>query len=175
VLKAQAAALAHKTEAGGVLLNIADEAALKAAWTKLYDNVGRHSPGLKLDGALVEKMSAKGLELVVGAKRDPQWGPVVLIGLGGILVEALGDVRLLPADLGEAAIIQELYKLKAAKVLDGCRGSPAVDVPAVAKVVSAIGRLMRTVPEIMEIDVNPLVAHARGQGVTALDALIVTK
>jgi len=175
VLKAQAAALAHKTEAGGVLLNIADEAALKAAWTKLYDNVGRHSPGLKLDGALVEKMSAKGLELVVGAKRDPQWGPVVLIGLGGILVEALGDVRLLPADLGEAAIIQELYKLKAAKVLDGFRGSPAVDVPAVAKAVSAIGRLMRTVPEIMEIDVNPLVAHARGQGVTALDALIVTK
>jgi len=99
----------------------------------------------------------------------------VLIGLGGILVEALGDVRLLPADLGEAAIIQELYKLKAAKVLDGFRGSPAVDVPAVAKAVSAIGRLMRTVPEIMEIDVNPLVAHARGQGVTALDALIVTK
>jgi acyl-CoA synthetase (NDP forming) len=175
VLKAQAAALAHKTEAGGVLLNIVDDAALKAAWTKLYDNVGRHSPGLKLDGALVERMSPKGLELVVGAKRDPQWGPIVLVGLGGILVEALGDVRLLPADLSEAGIVDELYELKAAKLLDGFRGTPAADVQAVAKVAAAIGRLMRTVPEIMEIDVNPLVAHARGQGVTALDALIVTK
>jgi acyl-CoA synthetase (NDP forming) len=174
-LKAQAAALAHKTEAGGVLLNIADEAALRAAWQKLHDNVGRAQPGLKLDGALAEKMSAKGLELVVGAKRDPQWGPIVLVGLGGILVEALGDVRLLPADLGEAAIVDELYKLKAAKLLDGFRGTPAVDVQAVARVVAAIGRLMRTNPEIVEIDVNPLVAHARGQGVTALDALIVTK
>jgi len=174
-LKAQAAALAHKTEAGGVLLNIADEAALRTAWQKLHDNVTRHQPGVKLDGALVEKMSARGLELVVGAKRDPHWGPVVLVGLGGILVEALGDVRLLPPDLGEAAIIDELYKLKAAKLLDGFRGMPAVDVKAVAGVVAAVGRLMRTNPDIVEIDVNPLVAHAKGQGVTALDALIVTR
>lgn len=173
VLKAQAAALAHKTEAGGVLLNIADEAALKAAWTKLYDNVGKHAPNIKLDGALVEKMSPKGLELVVGAKRDPKWGPIVLVGLGGILVEALGDVRLLPPDLPEDAIVAELHKLKAAKVLAGFRGQPPVDVKAVAKIASTIGRLMRTNPEIVEIDVNPVIAHANG--VTALDALIVTK
>jgi acyl-CoA synthetase (NDP forming) len=174
-MKAQAAALAHKTEAGGVLLNIADEAAVSAAWQKLHDNVGRHQPGLKLDGVLVEKMSARGLELVIGAKRDPEWGPVVLVGLGGIMVEALGDVRLLPADLPEPAIVEELYKLKAAKLLGPFRGAPAVDVEAVAKVAAAIGRLMRTVPQIMEIDVNPLIALAKGQGIIALDALIVTK
>jgi acetate---CoA ligase (ADP-forming) len=174
-MKAQAAALAHKTEAGGVLLNIADEAALRRAWQTLHDNVARAQPGLKLDGALVEKMSGRGLELVVGAKRDPQWGPVVLVGLGGILVEALGDVRLLPPDLSEASIVAELRKLKAAKLLDGFRGTPAVDVEAVARTAAAVGRLMQTVPEIMEIDINPLVAHARGQGATALDALIVTK
>ncbi len=174
-MKAQAAALAHKTEAGGVLLAIADEAALRTAWQKLHENVARAQPSLKLDGVLVEKMSAKGLELVVGAKRDPQWGPVVLVGLGGILVEALGDVRLLPADLSEAAIIGELQQLKAAKLLGGFRGSPPVDVDAVARVAAAVGRLMRTMPEIVEIDVNPLVAHARGQGATALDALIVTR
>lgn len=174
-MKAQAALLAHKTEAGGVILNIADEAALRAAWQKLHDNVARAQPGLKLDGALVEKMSAKGLELVVGAKRDPMWGAVVLVGLGGILVEALGDVRLLPADLSEAAITEELHKLKAAKLLGGFRGSPAVDVAAVAQVAAAVGRMMRTMPEIVEIDVNPLVAHAKGQGATALDALIVTR
>ena len=162
-MKAQAAALAHKTEAGGVLLNIADDAGVRAAWQKLHDNIERHSPGMKLDGVLVEKMSARGLELVVGAKRDPQWGPVVLVGLGGVMVEALGDVRLLPADLSEAGIVDELHKLKAAKLLGPFRGQPAVDVEAVAKVAAALGRLMRTVPEIMEIDVNPLIALAKGR------------
>jgi acyl-CoA synthetase (NDP forming) len=174
-MKAQAAKLAHKTEAGGVMLNIADEAGVRAAWQKLHDNIEKHQPGLKLDGVLVEKMSARGLELVVGAKRDPLWGPVVLVGLGGIMVEALGDVRLLPADLSEAAIVEELHKLKAAKLLGPFRGAPAVDVEAVAKVAATIGRLMRTVPEIEEIDVNPLIALPKGQGVIALDALIVTK
>jgi acyl-CoA synthetase (NDP forming) len=174
-MKAQAAALAHKTEAGGVLLNIADEAGVRAAWQKLHDNIARHAPDMKLDGVLVEKMSARGLELVVGAKRDPQWGPVVLVGLGGVMVEALGDVRLVSADLSEAAIVGELHKLKAAKLLGPFRGRPAVDVAAAAKVAAALGRLMRTVPEIMEIDVNPLIALAKGEGVVALDALIVTK
>jgi acyl-CoA synthetase (NDP forming) len=174
-MKAQAAKLAHKTEAGGVMLNLADEAGVRAAWQKLHDNIEKHAPGLKLDGVLVEKMSQKGLELVVGAKRDPLWGPVVLVGLGGIMVEALGDVRLLPADLSEAAIVEELHKLKAAKLLGPFRGAPAVDVEAVAKVAATIGRLMRTVPEIEEIDVNPLIALPKGQGVIALDALIVTK
>jgi acyl-CoA synthetase (NDP forming) len=174
-MKAQAATLAHKTEAGGVLLNIADDAGVRAAWQKLHDNIERHAPGMKLDGVLVEKMSARGLELVVGAKRDPQWGPIVLVGLGGVMVEALGDVRLLPADLSEAGIVDELHKLKAAKLLGAFRGQPAVDVEAVARVAAALGRLMRTVPEIMEIDVNPLIALPKGQGVIALDALIVTK
>ena len=130
-------------------------------------------PGLKLDGVLVEKMSAKGVELVVGAKRDPRWGPVVLVGAGGILVEAIGDVRLMPPDLNEEAIIAEIGKLKTAKLLDGFRGAPPADVAAVAKVVAAIGNLMRNVPEIVEIDVNPLVAHAQRRA-HALDALIVT-
>ena len=96
VLKAQAAALAHKTEAGGVILNLADEAAVRTAFDTLVKNVKRAAPNVTLDGALVEKMSPKGVELMVGAKRDPGWGTVLLLGLGGIWVEALGDVRLLP-------------------------------------------------------------------------------
>ena len=174
-MKAQAAALAHKTEAGAVVLNLADAAAVRGAWGSLAANVERAQPGLKLDGVLVEKMAPKGLELVIGAKRDESWGPVLLVGLGGVLVEALGDVRLLPPDLPEAQIVQELRKLRAAKLLDGFRGMPAVDVEAVAHVAALVGRLMLTQPEIMEIDVNPLFAHARGQGVTAVDALFVTR
>jgi acyl-CoA synthetase (NDP forming) len=175
VVKAQAGALAHKTEAGGVILNIKDDSGLRAAWQTLHDNIKKHQPDLKLDGVLVEKMAAKGLELVIGAKRDPLWGPVLLVGLGGIWVEALGDVRLLPPDLSEKAIVEELLKLRTAKLLKGFRGSPAVDTAAVAKTVALVGRIMTTVPEIIEIDINPVFAHGAGEGVTAVDALIVTK
>ena len=173
VLKAQAAALSHKTEAGGVILNLADEGAVRAAWDTLVKNIKRAAPGVTLDGALVEKMSPKGVELMVGAKRDPEWGTVLLVGLGGVWVEALGDVTLLPVDADEARIVEALRSLRTAKLLAGFRGAPPADIEAVAQVVMAIGRLMQTVPELTEIDVNPLMVHAKGQGATALDALIV--
>jgi acyl-CoA synthetase (NDP forming) len=128
-----------------------------------------------LDGCLVEKMSPKGLELMIGAKRDPEWGAVLLVGLGGIWVEALGDVQLLPVDADERQILEALGRLRSKKLLAGVRGAPPADVDAVAKSVLALGRLMRTTPEIVEIDVNPLMVHGKGQGATALDALIVTQ
>jgi len=175
-VKAQAAALSHKTEAGGVILGVADEAALRLAWGTLTENVARAQPGLVLDGVLVEAMASRGVELMVGAKRDPAWGPVLLLGLGGVWVEAMGDVRLLPPDATQERIVEELLRLRSAKLLSGgFRGAPAVDLDAVARAAASIGRLMLTVPEIVEIDVNPLVAHPRGQSATALDALIVTE
>src|SRR6266436_6105454 len=174
-LKAQAATLAHKSEAGGVMLNLADEAALRAAWERIQRNVERAAPGVTLDGCLVETMSPKGLELMIGAKRDPAWGTVLLLGLGGIWVEALGDVQLLAVDADEAQIVAALHKLRTAKLLTGFRGAPPVDIEAVAKAVLAIGRLMQTTPGIVEIDVNPLTVHAKGHGATALDALIVAE
>jgi acyl-CoA synthetase (NDP forming) len=174
-LKAQAAALTHKTEAGGVMLNLADEVALRAAWATMQQSIKRAAPDVTLDGCLVERMSPKGLELMIGAKRDPAWGTVLLLGLGGIWVEALGDVRLLPVDADETQVLEALHKLRSAKLLTGFRGAPPVDIDAVAKAVLAIGRLMRTTPAIVEIDVNPLMVHAKGQGATALDALIVVE
>jgi acyl-CoA synthetase (NDP forming) len=174
VLKAQAGALAHKTEAGGVILNLGDSDGVRFAWKDLHDNVRRAKPGLQLDGVLVETMSPRGLELVVGARRDPQWGTVVLVGLGGVLVEALQDVRLLAPDATETEILCELDKLKTAKLLHGFRNIPPVDREAVAKAAMAIGRLMLTHPEIVEIDVNPLMVYGKGRGAVALDALIVT-
>jgi len=176
VLKAQAAALSHKTEAGGVMLSLVDEAALRAGWAQVHQNVKGAAPGVTLDGCLVEQMAEKkGVELIIGAKRDPAWGAVLLVGLGGIWVEALGDVRVLPVDADEAQIIDAMHKLHAAKLLTGFRGAPPVDVGAVAQVALALGRLMRTAPAIVEIDVNPLMVYAKGKGATALDALIVTQ
>jgi acyl-CoA synthetase (NDP forming) len=170
-LKAQAAALGHKSDAGGVALNIANDAALDTAWGDVQARVAKTQPGLALDGMLVEAMAPKGLEMIVGARRDPDWGPVILAGLGGVWTEALGDVRLMPEDLSRDQIVAELDKLKGAQALHGLRGAPPVDVVAVADVVSRIGALMRARPDIREIDLNPLIAYPRG--VLALDALII--
>lgn len=171
VIKAQASALPHKSDVGGVIVGLADEAALRAGWQALHANVSSHRPDLQLDGVLVEAMGARGLELVVGAKRDADWGPVVLVGLGGVWIEALKDVRLIPADMAEADIVEELGRLKAASMLTGIRGAAAIDVAAVARVVALVGEQMRASPQITEIDINPLVAYR--DRVLALDALVV--
>ncbi|NUY02049.1 acetate--CoA ligase family protein [Paraburkholderia youngii] len=171
VLKAQASELPHKSDVGGVAVGLADATALRAGWDKLHASVKSHRPELVLDGALVEAMGPRGLELVVGAKRDADWGPVVLVGLGGIFIEVLKDVRLVPADLSEDDILVELGRLKGAAMLEGVRGAAGVDVRAVAKAVAAIADQMRANPEITEIDVNPLVAYP--DRVLALDALVV--
>lgn len=118
-------------------------------------------------------MSPRGVELMVGAKRDSGWGTVLLLGLGGLWVEALGDVRVLPGSVDTAQILEALGTLRAAKLPSGVRGAPPVDREAVAQVVLAIRRLMHSVPEITEIDINPLMVRARGEGATALYALIV--
>jgi acyl-CoA synthetase (NDP forming) len=173
-LKAQAAALSRKTEAGGVALNLSGEAAVRDAWDAMMRSVKRAAPGLALDGALVEKMSPRGVELMVGAKRDQSWGTVLLLGLGGIWVEALGDVQALPASADEARTREALGKLRSATLLAGVRGAPPADLDAVVHAVLALGRLMQSLPEVTEVDVNPLMIHAEGQGATALDALIVT-
>lgn len=173
VIKAQAVALAHKSDAGGVIVNIADAAALRAAWEKLHANVAAAKPGLALDGVLVEEMAKPGLEMVVGAKRDPQWGPVVLVGLGGVWIEALSDARLLPAGAGRARVLAELKRLKAAKLLGPFRGQAARDIDAIADVVIRLGELMLADPAIREVDINPLVVGAEGEGAVALDALFV--
>ena len=171
-LKAQAIELSHKSDAGGVILGIEDEGGLRQSWTALERNVAEHKPGLELDGVLVEHMSPKGLELIFGARNDPDWGPVLLAGSGGVLAEAMRDVRLMAPDLSAEEIGDELGKLKCARLLRGFRGSPPVDVDAAAHVLSALGALVRSHPEIEEVEINPIVLFPKGAGAMALDALI---
>lgn len=171
VLKAQADTLTHKSDIGGVAVGLQDEAHLRRAWEQMYQQVGQALPGFTLDGLLVERLSAQGLELVIGARRDPQWGPVLLVGLGGIHIEVLKDVRLMAADLEVAQIVEQLWQLKGAALLAGVRGQPGVDVQAVALAVRRVGDLMVGNPQLLEIDINPLVVGP--QGCVALDALLV--
>lgn len=172
VLKAQAVELSHKSDAGGVVLNLGDAEALRDGWERLYGNVARARPGLKLDGVLIEGMGQRGVELIVGARNDKDWGPVVLVGMGGVMAELLHDARLLPANLPAAEIAKEILKLKCGALLSGFRGAPVADVAAAAEIVAKIGQLMQAEPRIREIDVNPVVVYPKGQGAVALDALI---
>jgi acyl-CoA synthetase (NDP forming) len=172
VLKAQSPRLPHKSDAGGVILNIHSDHALIEAWETLHRNVRGAHPELALDGVLVERMSEKGVELILGARNDPEWGPVLLVGFGGVLAELIQDARLLPPDLSLSEIELEILKLRCSPLFQGFRGAPEVDVPAVAHVVAAIGQWMRSTPQILEIDINPLVAYSSGKGAVALDALI---
>jgi acyl-CoA synthetase (NDP forming) len=173
VLKAQAVDLPHKSDAGGVVLNLNHAADVAAGWQRLHDNLARAKPGLQLEGVLVEQMGQRGAELIVGAQNDQDWGPVLLVGFGGVLAEALHDVRLLAPELPVEAVMRELYELKSAALLRGFRGSPALDVRAAAEIVCKLGALMRAAPEIKEVDINPVVVYPEGQGAVALDALLV--
>jgi acyl-CoA synthetase (NDP forming) len=175
VLKAQAAALTHKSDVGGVALNLQTAQAVAAAWDKMQAQIAHALPDLKLDGILVETMGQWGTELIVGAHSDPEWGPVLLIGLGGVLAEVLGDTRLIVPELSRDEVVAELYKLKSAALLKGFRGSPSLDVEAAAEIVVKLGQFVLANPSVREVDINPVIVYANGNGAVALDALIVTE
>jgi acyl-CoA synthetase (NDP forming) len=173
VLKIQSSELAHKSDIGGVIVGISNDSDMREAWTRLHRNVQHARPDVVPDGVLVEKMGDKGIEMVVGARRDPEWGPIVMVGLGGIYIEILKDVCFLPPNLGEDAIAEKILTLQTAALLRGARGAEPADVKALAKVVSLVGGFMNANPKISEIDINPLIVFPEGKGVLALDALVV--
>ena len=174
-MKAQSAALSHKSDAGGVILNLADGAAVRVAWGRMHASVAACSAAIMLDGVLIEGMGARGMEMIVGGRNDPDWGPIVLAGFGGVTAEILGDVRLLAADMTAEGVAAELMQLKSAALLCGYRGAPALDVPALAQLIVTLGQILRGEPAIREIDLNPVILHPIGQGVTALDALMLVE
>jgi len=175
VMKAQSAELSHKSDAGGVIVNIKTPEELIVAWDKMTASVEAYMPGLNLDGMLIEAMGKQGVELIIGAQNDPDWGAIILVGFGGVQAEIYQDVRLLTPDLDKNEIIQELLKLKGARLLTGFRGSDPLDLDAVADAIIIISRLMVSAPSIAEIDLNPVIALPKGQGVLALDALMLIK
>jgi acyl-CoA synthetase (NDP forming) len=169
--KLQSSAAAHKSDIGGVILRIADDKQLDAAVEKLQA-IARER-GLTLDGILIEQMAKPGIEMILGARRDAQWGPVLAVGLGGIFAEAIADIRILAVGLDATEIAAELRRLRGAKLLAGMRGAKPADVTALAETVARLGAIMQAEPRIAEIDINPLAVFAEGEGVLALDALIV--
>jgi len=172
-LKAQSSRLPHKSEVGAVMLDIRDGAALHSAWSTMRDRLASERSDVLLDGMLLERMGEAGIEIIVGARNEGGWGPVILVGLGGILTELLQDVVFIPAGVGRPEIARALRSLKGARLFDGYRGSPPADLESVIGVVEILGAFLLQHPEIVEADLNPVRVHARGMGATVLDALFV--
>jgi len=173
VMKAQAAALGHKSDAGGVILNLKSREEVREAFERMYRNVAAYDASIRLDGVLIEAMGRMGPEMIVGGKNDPEWGPVVLAGFGGVTAEILKDVKLFTTDLDAALVHEGLLELQQAAILKGFRGSPARDVAALAELIVKVGRIMAGNPQIREIDLNPIIIYPEGEGVVALDALML--
>jgi acyl-CoA synthetase (NDP forming) len=174
VLKILSPDLPHKTEVGGVVLDLRDAAAVAAAHDAMLARVRAAASGARIEGVLVAPMLRGGTELILGAKRDPVFGPVVLVGLGGIFAEVMQDVALRLAPVDEAEAMAMLRGLKASPVLDGARGRPKADLPAAARAIAALSRFAAAhAADIAEIDINPLLVLPQGQGAVALDALIL--
>ncbi len=168
-VKLDAPSLAHKSDAGGVALSVTDEAGIAGAVRALAAAATR--AGVEVRGLLVEPMAAPGVELIVGGRRDAVFGPVVLVGLGGILAEVLDDVAVMLAPVHEVDVAEGLAGLRGSALLRGVRGAEAVDVAAVVGLVVAVGDLLVADPTIVEIDLNPVIAGPRGA--VAVDALVV--
>ncbi len=164
--------IAHKTDAGGVVLNIGDAAALKQAARDILNSVGNKHPTAHINGILVQKMEKGLAEIILGFKRDPQVGPVVVLGIGGILAEIYKDFasRLAPVSVTDAAAMIE--QVKGLAIIRGYRGMPKGDCAALAQTVSAFSQLAY-IDSITEAEINPLIVKREGEGVVAVDGLIV--
>lgn len=176
VLKVQSPQLPHKTEAGGVKLNLADRIAVTDAYTVMLTDVGRCAPAASIDGVLVQRMAPKGHELVIGMVDDPTFGPIMMLGFGGTTVELFGDVVHAPAPVDEVEAERMILSLKSARLLMGFRGARPIDLAPVAALVAALSRAAVTLcDQVREFELNPVILHADGSGLTVADALLMMK
>jgi acetyltransferase len=173
VLKIVSPDILHKSDAGGVRVKLQDADAVRTAYSEIVNNARGFNPDADIRGCLVCPMVAEGIELIVGVKHDDQFGPVMMFGLGGIMVEVFKDVafRLLPLDENDAA--QMIAEVKSAVILDGFRGKNRVDKKAVCDLLVTVSRIAEAYPQIQEMDLNPVIAT--DDGLVAVDARILIK
>ncbi|MBV9521596.1 MAG: acetate--CoA ligase family protein [Alphaproteobacteria bacterium] len=172
-LKIQSPDLPHKTESGGLALGLADAAALSAAWDPLLRRVAARAPRARLRGVLVQKMAPPGIEMIAGTVCDRDFGPLVTVGFGGVHAEVLRDIAATPLPLDAASADALLDRLRGAALFGPWRGAPARDRAALAALLVRLSRLAGDFPErILAIDLNPVLLHGEGEGVTVVDALI---
>jgi len=168
--------ISHKSDVGGVILGIQDaESALKA-YRQIMENVRRNVPSARVAGVLYQKMAEPGyVEVIVGATRDPTFGPVIMFGIGGIFVEVLKDVSFRVAPLEPEDAEEMIKEIKTYKILEGYRGMPPRDIEAVKDMLIKVSKLMLEVSEVQDIDLNPIMLYERGKGAVAVDVRVILK
>ena len=164
VMKVMSEDVIHKFDAGGVLLNVNGPGEARAAFDRIRSNVLKAVPNAKIQGILVEEMAGKGVEVIVGASRDPRFGPLMMFGLGGIMVEVLKDVSFRLAPMWRISAENMVRQIRSFQILDGFRGSPPSDFEAIVDTLLRLSTMVVNHPEISELDINPLIVHAKGKG-----------
>jgi acetate---CoA ligase (ADP-forming) len=173
VLKVVSPDVLHKTDVGGVALGLSDADAVRRAWVQMDRSVRAALPTARIEGAEVESQVPPGKEVLVGVQRDPSFGPVVVFGLGGIYVEVLRDITFRLAPVRPLAARHMIESVKAFPLLQGVRGERPSDLDALAEAIERVSQLAVDVPEIVELDLNPLIVEPAGSGVVAVDARVV--
>jgi acetate---CoA ligase (ADP-forming) len=168
--------IAHKTEAGAVALGVTGDAAVREAYRRIMAAAKEAHPDATINGVLVQAMARPGHEMILGVTRDAAFGPILMVGLGGIHVEVLRDVVFSPVPIGRDEALSLLSDLKGAALLDGVRGAPPADRAALAELIVTLSYFAADHAELIEeIDLNPVIVHPEGQGLTVVDALIVKR
>ena len=176
VMKIQSPDIPHKSEVGGVRVNIATKGEVFLAFEALLDNARKDCPDAAIQGVLVGPMAKKGVEIIIGTMLDATFGPMIMVGLGGITTELFRDVIYRPAPVSAAEAAAMLAELKAAPLLNGFRGAAKADIAALAQLIAHVSLLAAVYrDQISEIEINPVLVHPQGQGVTIVDALVVRK
>jgi acetyltransferase len=175
VMKIMSADVVHKWDAGGVMLNVSGPDAAAAAYDKIIVNVEKAAPGARIQGVLVEEMAEKGVEVILGATRDPRFGPMLMFGLGGSFVEVLKDVTFRVAPMWRASAHRMIRQIRAFKILTGVRGAPPSDLAAIEEILLRLSEMVTQHPEISELDINPLIVHPKGHGASVADSRIMLR
>ncbi len=173
VMKIASPDILHKFDVGGVMLNVKNKSEAKKSYNRILKNIRTKIPESKITGILVEEMAAEGKEVILGMNYDEQFGPVLMFGMGGIYVEALEDVIFRLAPIRELTADMMITKTKTYKILDGFRGGPVYDTPAVSECLKRLSQLVTDFEDIKELDINPLIVYQEGKGCKIVDARII--
>ena len=168
--------ISHKSDVGGVILNIKNSEEAVKAYRQIMENVRKNVSGARVAGVLYQKMAVPGyVEVIVGATRDPTFGPVIMFGIGGIFVEILKDVSFRVAPLEPEDAEEMIREIKTYKILEGYRGMPPRDIEAVKDILMRVSKLMLEVGEVQDIDLNPIMLYEKGRGAVAVDVRVILK
>jgi len=173
VVKIVSPQVLHKSDMGGIALSLDSAQSVTDAISKMRMKILKANPKAEIKGYLVEKMAPEGLEVIVGMRRDPTFGPLMMFGLGGMFVELFRDVGFGVAPLSVNQIIDMIDRTKASSLLKGYRGGPVYDLDAVVNAIGRLSQLAMDFPMVSEVEINPLLVLTRGKGASVLDARII--